>query len=66
MLFRSSPSPSSSQLINLLTTKELNIALPKKPLKPRTFILRPGQCLLLAGLARLDYVEVGHTHQCYP
>ena len=46
------------QLINLLTTKELKLALPKKPLKPRTFILRPGQCLMLGGLARLDYFDV--------
>ena len=46
------------QLINLLTSKELRLALPKKPLKPRTFILKPGQCLFLGGLARLDYAEV--------
>lgn len=46
------------QLVNLLTAKELNLALPKKPLKPRTFVLRPGQCLLLGGLARLDYLDV--------
>ena len=46
------------QLINLLTTKELNLALPKKPLSPRTFILKPSQCLLLGGLARLDYLDV--------
>lgn len=46
-----------AQLINLLTTKELNLALPKKQLKPRTFILKPGQCLMLGGLARLDYLD---------
>ena len=47
-----------TQLINLLTAKELNLALPKKALKPRTFILKPGQTLLLGGLARLDYTSV--------
>ena len=52
---------SLAQIINLLTTKELNLSLPKKPLKPRTFILRPGQCLLLGGLARLDYHDVSFT-----
>ena len=46
------------QLINLLTSKELKLALPKKPLKPRTFILKPGQCMFLGGLARLDYEQV--------
>ena len=49
------------QLINLLTTKELNLALPKKSLKPRTFILKPGQCMLIGGLARLDYLDVSHS-----
>lgn len=57
-----SAAPPPAQLINLLTTKELNLALPKKPLKPCTFLLKPGQCLLLGGLARLDYADVGHTH----
>ncbi len=49
---------SSPQLINLLTTKELKLALSKKPLKPRTFILKPEQCLFIGGLARLDYLQV--------
>ena len=47
-----------SQLINHLTTDELRLGLPKKSLKPRTFILKPGQCLFLGGLGRLDYESV--------
>ncbi|XP_064382776.1 nitric oxide-associated protein 1-like [Halichondria panicea] len=47
----------NAQLINLLTTKELKLALSKKPLKPRTFILKPEQCLFIGGLARLDYLQ---------
>lgn len=48
----------SLQLINLLTTKELNLALPKKAIKPCTFILKPGMSMLIGGVARLDYTEV--------
>ncbi len=48
------------QLINLLTTKELKFTLSKKPLKPRTFILKPEQCLFIGGLARLDYLQVSY------
>lgn len=47
----------STQLINLLTTEELKLCLPQKPLVPRTFILKPGQTLLIGGLARLDYTQ---------
>lgn len=44
-----------NQLINLLTTKELQLCLPQKPIVPHTFILKPGQSMFLGGLARLDY-----------
>ena len=47
----------SSQLINLLTQEELKLCLPQRPLVPRTFILKPGQTMLLGGLARMDYTE---------
>lgn len=46
------------QLINILTTEELRLGLPKKPLKPRTFIMKPDQTLFLGGLGRLDYTQV--------
>lgn len=46
-----------AQLINLLTTQELRLCLPKKPLRPRTFIMKPEQTLFLGGLGRLDYVQ---------
>ena len=47
----------SAQIINVLTTEELKLALPEKQLIPRTFILKPGQSLMFGGLARLDYME---------
>lgn len=46
------------QLINYLTPKELTLGLPKAPIRPKTFILKPGQSLFLGGLARLDYCGV--------
>lgn len=45
------------QLINHLTQNELTLGLPKSPIHPKTFILKPGQSLFLGGLARLDYLE---------
>ncbi|XP_067013589.2 nitric oxide-associated protein 1 isoform X2 [Anabrus simplex] len=47
------------QVLNLLTTQELMLTLPRQLLLPRTFSVRPGQTLLLAGLARLDYLSGG-------
>ena len=46
------------QLINHLTQGELTLGLPKSPIHPKTFILKPSQSLFLGGLARLDYLEV--------
>jgi hypothetical protein len=37
--------------------KELKLLTPKKPPKPQTFLLHPGQCLWLDGLARIEYTE---------
>ena len=42
------------QILHLLTSQELEYTLPKSIIKPRTFMLKPGQSLLIAGLARLD------------
>ncbi|XP_008547553.1 nitric oxide-associated protein 1 [Microplitis demolitor] len=44
------------QVINLLTTDELLLTLPRQIISPRSFIFKPGQTLLLAGLGRLDLV----------
>lgn len=44
------------QVIDLLTTEELMLTLPRVPLVPRTFQVWPGQSLLLAGLGRIDYI----------
>ncbi|KAJ8870083.1 hypothetical protein PR048_029094 [Dryococelus australis] len=45
------------QVLDLLTTEELVATLPRTTLKPRTFHMRTGSCLFIAGLARLDYLE---------
>ncbi|XP_063217346.1 nitric oxide-associated protein 1 [Bacillus rossius redtenbacheri] len=45
------------QVLDLLTTEELLATLPRTVLTPRSFLLRPGACLFIAGLARLDYLE---------
>ncbi|CAI5478482.1 unnamed protein product [Closterium sp. Yama58-4] len=45
------------QLSVRLTREELKVVVPKKALKPRTFRIKPGQCVLLGGLARVDVEE---------
>lgn len=47
----------NAQILNLLTTEELFLTLPKTLIKPRTYCIRCGDSLFIAGLARLDYVE---------
>lgn len=49
---------SDKQISNLLTMDELKLLNPTLWLIPRTFILKPGQSLLLGGLGRVDYLEV--------
>lgn len=44
-------------ILNLLTTEELLLTLPKKMILPRTFLLKPGMSLFLAGVGRLDYLN---------
>lgn len=46
-----------NQLINLLTTQELSITLPKTVVTPRIFHLKSGTSLFIGGLARLDFVS---------
>ncbi|XP_045474500.1 nitric oxide-associated protein 1 [Harmonia axyridis] len=45
------------QILNLLTTEELFLTLPKTLIAPRSFCIRPGDSLFIGGLARLDYLE---------
>lgn len=41
----------------MLTTEELVKLFPKEVIKPRTYRVRVGQSLFIAGLSRLDYLE---------
>ncbi|CAI5948479.1 unnamed protein product [Closterium sp. NIES-65] len=45
------------QLSVRLSREELKVVVPRKALKPRTFRIKPGQCVLLGGLARVDVEE---------
>lgn len=49
------------QLTSLLSGTELKEVLPKKPIKPASYQLTPGQTLFLAGLGRIDYLQGGST-----
>ncbi|XP_059486080.1 nitric oxide-associated protein 1 [Neocloeon triangulifer] len=50
------------QVINILTTEELEKVIPKSIISPRSFSLMAGQTLFLAGLGRVDYLE-GNSDQ---
>ncbi|GJP34881.1 hypothetical protein CLOM_g19363 [Closterium sp. NIES-68] len=52
------------QLSVRLTRDELKVVVPKKALKPRTFRIKPGQCVLMGGLARVD-VEQAAAESIY-
>ncbi|CAI6001316.1 unnamed protein product [Closterium sp. NIES-64] len=45
------------QLSVRLSREELKVVVPRKALKPRTFRIKPGQCIMLGGLARVDVEE---------
>lgn len=47
----------SDQIINILTPEELLILLPKKLMKPRSFVLKPSQVMFVSGLGRIDYTQ---------
>ncbi|KAF9217325.1 hypothetical protein BGZ59_005062 [Podila verticillata] len=47
------------QLTSLLTLDELKVTLPKKVLKPATFMLEEGKSFFLGGLVRIDCISVG-------
>lgn len=45
------------QILNLLSTEELLLTIPKQMITPQTFLMKPGFTLYLAGLGRIDYVN---------
>lgn len=45
------------QIIHLLTTEELLRVISKKILLPRTYLIKRGMTLFLAGLGRIDYID---------
>lgn len=51
------------QTLNLLTTVELLLAIPRRMLVPRTFRLQPGWTLFVAGLGRVDLVSGGSAER---
>ncbi|MDF7639168.1 ribosome biogenesis GTPase YqeH [Lactobacillus sp. ESL0791] len=46
-----------NQLATHLDAKDLALVSPRKPLKPVTYQLKPGNTLFLAGLGRIDYLK---------
>ncbi|XP_049541691.1 nitric oxide-associated protein 1 [Anopheles darlingi] len=46
-----------AQILDLLTTEEILMALAKRTIRPRAYLLRKGMTLFLAGLGRLDYLD---------
>ncbi|KAM9143598.1 nitric oxide-associated protein 1 [Pangshura tecta] len=44
-------------VLNLLTEKEVKLALPTHAIVPRTFVLKPGMVLFLGALGRIDYLQ---------
>ncbi|KAI3430584.1 hypothetical protein D9Q98_005177 [Chlorella vulgaris] len=49
--------PHAHQLSGHLTSDEMRMVLPKRPLKPRTFRIGSGQTVTIGGLARLDVLQ---------
>ncbi|XP_078050974.1 nitric oxide-associated protein 1 [Augochlora pura] len=45
------------QILDLLTTDEIALTVPKEIISPRTFLLRPKETMFLAGMGRLDFLE---------
>lgn len=45
------------QILNILTTEELLLTIPKQMIIPRTFLIKPDMSLFLAGLGRVDYLS---------
>ena len=47
----------SSSIVNYITDDEFKRISPKKEIKPKTFQLRKGQCVVVENFFRIDYVE---------
>lgn len=45
------------KILHLLTTDELMLTLPKQIIQPRTFSIKTGYTIFIAGLGRLDYID---------
>lgn len=48
---------STNQLATRLNAADLEVVSPKKPIKPATFQLLPGNTIFLGGLGRIDYLK---------
>lgn len=46
------------QIINKLTAEELKKILKVNIIRPRVFVMKPGDVMFITGLARIDYLEV--------
>ncbi|KAJ0068999.1 hypothetical protein NL108_015791, partial [Boleophthalmus pectinirostris] len=44
-------------MLKLLTEQEIRSVVPVQALVPRTFVLRPGSCLFVGGLVRIDFIS---------
>lgn len=47
----------NNQLASRLKSKDLDLVSPKKPLKPATYQLLPGNTIFIGGLGRIDYLK---------
>ena len=47
----------NDQILNMLTTQELMLTVPRHRIVPRSFTMWPETSLFIAGLARLDFVQ---------
>lgn len=45
------------QILEFLTTEEISLTMPKDVIEPRTFSLKEGRTLFVAGLARIDFIN---------
>ncbi|CAI2329324.1 unnamed protein product [Caenorhabditis sp. 36 PRJEB53466] len=49
-----------NQVLSLFTLDELVNVTPRRVLKPRTALVKPGESLLIGGVARLDIIDSQH------
>lgn len=48
------------QILHFLTSEELALTVPSRIITPRTFFVKKGWTLFIAGLGRLDCVDVNN------